>query len=67
MLSCLSRNLTLCAQVFAWMLTVSLLVVLICLVVFVCILLAGSGWITAGVREGSKAVNSTLPEVRMPR
>lgn len=67
MLSWLSRNLTLCAQVFAWSLTVSLLVVLICLVVFVCILLAGSGWITAGVREGSKAVNSTLPEVRMPR
>ena len=58
------RNLTLTAQVFAWSLVVSLLVVLLCLFVFVCILLAGSGWISDGVRKGSEAVNSTLPEVR---
>ena len=63
----MSRNLTLSAQVFAWSLTVSLVVVLVCLIVFVGILLAGSGWITAGVHEGSNAMNSTLPEVRVPK
>ncbi len=57
------RNLTVKAQVIAWSLAVGVSVVLVCLVVFVGILLAGSSRVSNGVDEGKAAVGSVLPEV----
>lgn len=63
----LCRNESRSAQVVIWSLAVSSLLLVISLISFVGVLLAGNSLVSTGVSEGRTAVSLLLPEVARTR
>lgn len=62
-----SRNESRSAQIIAWSLAIAIVLLILVLIAFVCVLLAGSTLISRGASEGGGAVSQLLPEVARVR